>query len=78
MLQQLAITLIDMILRPATITSIILMMFGLALCFLATRITRAVRKSKNVSSDDKVLLTVKVIGIVLLLLGLIVMIFNCL
>lgn len=77
MLQQLAISFIDMILRPATITSIILMILGLSLCFLAGRITRLVRKSSNISSDDKLLLTLKVIGLVILLMGLIVMIFNC-
>lgn len=78
MFSQLAISFIDMILRPATLTSMALMIIGLALCFLAGRITRAVRKTSNVSSDDKLLLTLKVIGLVILLLGLIVMIFNCL
>ena len=77
MFSQLGVSLVSMLLRPAVITSILLLIVGLSVSFLSNRITRAVRKTDKVSSDDKLLLTLKVIGLVIMIVGLIVMIFSC-
>ena len=65
--------LLDMLTDPSTIASMICMILGVVVSCLAMRITKAVRKSSNISSDDKLLLTLRGIGLVLMLCGLSIM-----
>lgn len=76
MFAQLCYSLVDMITNPTILTSLILLALGLALSILAKRITRAVRKTADISSDDKLLLLLRAIGVVLMILGLFLMIFG--
>ena len=73
MFLQLCYSLLDMITDPAVIASMILMVLGVVVGCLAMRITKAVRKSSSISSDDKLLLTLRMIGLVLMISGLSVM-----
>ena len=54
------------------IIGIILAVVGLSVVFLAKRITVSVRKTDDVSDDDKVHVTLKIIGLILVIAGLIV------
>ncbi len=51
------------------IISIALIAVGVAVGFLARRITRAVRQNNDVDNHDKLFLTLKIIGMVLILAG---------
>ena len=73
MFLQLCYSLLDMITDPTVIASMIFMIIGIVVSCLAMRITKAVRKSSNVSSDDKLLLTLRAIGLVLMVSGLAIM-----
>lgn len=53
------------------IVGIVLAVVGLALAFLAKRITRAFRHNEEVADNDKLYITIKAIGLVLVLGGLI-------
>lgn len=65
----LLVTFEQMISSPLTIAAIIFASFGIALSMLATKITKAVRKTQEVSRDDKLLLGLKITGLILILLG---------
>lgn len=73
MVSQLCYTILDMLTNTNVISSLILIVFGLALSILAGRITRAVRKTSEISSDDKLLLILRAIGLVFMIIGLIIM-----
>ena len=73
MFSQLCYTLVDMLTNTNVISSMILIIFGLALSILAGRITKAVRKTSEVSSDDKLLLILRAIGLVFMIIGLVIM-----
>ena len=73
MFLQLCYSLLDMITDPTVITSMILMILGIVFGCLAMRITKAVRKSANISSDDRLLLTLRVIGLIFMVSGLAIM-----
>lgn len=73
MLAQLGLSFGEMISNPGVITGIILAVLGLVLAILAVRLTRAIRKADNYDPNDKLVLIFKVIGLVLVLVGLIVM-----
>ena len=73
MFSQLCYTLVDMLTNTNVISSMILIIFGLALSILASRITKAVRKTSEISSDDKLLLILRAIGLVFMIIGLIIM-----
>ena len=73
MFLQLCYSLLDMITDPTVITSMILMILGIVVGCLAMRITKAVRKSANISSDDRLLLTLRVIGLIFMVSGLAIM-----
>ena len=53
------------------IVGIVLAVVGLALAFLAKRITRVFRHSDEIADNDKLFITIKAIGLVLVLGGLI-------
>lgn len=54
---------------PVIIVGLALIALGVALGFLARRVTRAVRHSNEVSSKDKLFLTLKIIGMALVIAG---------
>ena len=70
----LAVTFVEFIQRPNVIIGIVLAVLGIALAILARRITRAIRKTKDVQNNDNVLIGFKVAGLVLILVGFILMI----
>lgn len=62
-------SLLDTILSPIFLTSIILGALGFAVICLAKRITKTIRKTNFISSDDKVYITLKLIGIILVIMA---------
>lgn len=65
----LLVTLISMLSNPIVICAIIFAAFGLAVSLLSNKITKTVRKSDSINPDDKILLSCKIIGLGLILLG---------
>jgi len=57
--------------KPLVITGLILIILGISTLCLAKRITRVARQSNNVELDDKIYVTFKVIGLLLMIAGLI-------
>ena len=51
------------------IVGIALIAVGVAVGFLARKITRAVRQNNNVDNHDKLFLTLKITGMILILVG---------
>ncbi len=60
--------------QPNVITGIVLLIVGVLFAIFAKRITKLVRKSEKVESNDKVLLSLKAFALVVILASLIVMI----
>ncbi len=71
-------SLIDRIQKPHVITGLILAILGFAIVLLAKRIAMVARKdkSKPVENDNKLYITLKALGLVMLLVALIIMIFE--
>ena len=69
MFSLLGVSLIQFISRPLIAVGLILLIFGLATVILAKRITRVARKSNNVSNEDRLYVTFKIIGLLLMLAG---------
>ncbi len=63
---------LEFLLRYTVIAGVIVAIIGLALCLIAKRITMAVRKSDDVSKNDKVYRSVLFTGIALILIGMII------
>lgn len=61
---------------PMFTAGIVLAVLGVAIGVLAKRITRVVRKSNTVENNDKILISLKLVGLVLLFLALILLIFT--
>lgn len=61
---------------PMFTAGIVLAVLGVAIGVLAKRITRVVRKSNIVENNDKILISLKLVGLVLLFLALILLIFT--
>ncbi len=57
--------------EPLVIIGLAFVILGIALVALSTRITRAVRHSNEIKSDDKVNMALKLTGLLLILAGLI-------
>ncbi|MCQ2565136.1 MAG: hypothetical protein MJ152_04715 [Clostridia bacterium] len=57
--------------RYTVIIGVVLCMFGLALCILAKFITLAVRKTEELNKNDRLYLTLFVVGICLIMIGMI-------
>ena len=64
-------TLIQFINEPLVIIGLAFIVAGISLVVLSTRITKAIRHSNEVKSDDKVNMTLKLTGMILILAGLI-------
>lgn len=60
--------------QPNVLTGIILLVIGMISALLAKKITKIIRRSDKVESDDRVLLTIKAFALVVILASLIVMI----
>lgn len=63
---------LEFLLRYTVIGGTVLAIIGLAVILLAKRVTMAVRKQDTINKQDKVYLTMIIIGVALLLLGMIV------
>lgn len=64
----------EFILRYTVLAGMVFMSFGVALLLLAQKITMVVRKSDSIDKNDKLLTTLKFVGLGLILLGMIVMV----
>lgn len=53
------------------IVGIVLSAVGIALALLARRITRAIKKNQEVADDNKLFITFKAIGLILVIAGLV-------
>lgn len=71
----LLVTFVNMISHPIVITAIILAALGIACSLLATKVTKSIRKTENISQDDKILIGMKIAGLTLILLGFIFLFF---
>ena len=60
--------------RRVAVMPIFLAVFGIALAILSRRITRSVRKTKDIADNDGLLVGLKITGLVMILIGLILMI----
>lgn len=65
----LLVTFGEMISNPLTIAAILFASFGIAISMMATKITKLYRKTEEVSKDDKLLLGLKIAGLILILLA---------
>lgn len=74
MLNQLCYSIGDMLKNPVIITSLVFMAVGLALSILSKRITLAVRKTQDLQQNDKLLLGLRAMGLVLIMVGLFLLI----
>ncbi len=61
---------------PMFTLGIVLAVLGVAIGVLAKRITRVVRKSNTIENNDKILISLKLVGLILLFLALILLIFT--
>ncbi len=57
--------------NPMAVVGVALAAVGLAMALIARRVTVAVRGTKNIKNDDKVFLSIKVFGLVVILVGLV-------
>lgn len=73
MLAQLGIGFLEMLMAPGVITGMILIVLGAVLSIISTRLVRVIRKADKYDPNDKLVIVFKVIGIVLMLVGLILM-----
>ncbi len=65
---------LDFLLRYTVITGIIFAIIGTSICMMAKRITMAKRKQVEINPGDKFYSTLKFIGILLILVGMIIMV----
>ena len=61
---------------PMFTAGIVFAVLGVTIGVLAKRITRVVRKSNEIENNDKILVSLKLVGLVLLFLALILLIFT--
>lgn len=57
--------------KPLVITGLILIILGISTLCLAKRITRVARQTNEVDLNDKIYVTFKIIGLLLMLAGLV-------
>jgi len=63
------ISLIQFLNKPLVIIGLILLSFGIATAFLAKRVTRVARQKNEIENSDRIYLTFKIIGLLLILAG---------
>lgn len=55
--------------EPLVVVGLALIVIGVSLAFLARRITRAVRENNNISSKDKLFVTLKILAMLFVIAG---------
>ena len=55
--------------EPLVVIGLALIVIGVSLAFLARRITRAVRENNNISSKDKLFVTLKILAMLFVIAG---------
>lgn len=70
----LAVGLITRLSQINVIVGIVLAILGIAISILAMRISKAIRKTNDVQPNDKLVLTFKSIGLLLIVVALIVLV----
>ena len=73
-ISQLGYDIVSMLTNPTIWISLILVIIGLSMSFLSARITRVVRKTNEVSTDDKLMVLLRAIGLVFITIGFIILI----
>ena len=68
-----AISLLDAIMKVEFLTSILLGALGFAVICLAKRVTKTVRRTNFISSDDKLYIALKLIGVALIVVAFIIL-----
>lgn len=68
-----AVGLIETLMKVEFLTSIILGAIGLAIICLAKRITKTIRKTNFIMSDDKVFIIIKLIGLIIVVIAFVVL-----
>lgn len=66
-------TLIETLMKVEFLTSIILGAIGLAIICLAKRITKTIRKTNIIMSDDKIYVIIKLVGLILVVIAFVVL-----
>ena len=69
MINMLGVSLIQFLNNPLIIIGLILLAFGISTVCLAKRITRVARQTNNVDTNDKIYVTFKVVGLLLMIAG---------
>ncbi|MBQ7602993.1 MAG: DUF2065 family protein [Clostridia bacterium] len=64
--------LINYLKEPSIIIGLILVLIGLVCVLLSARIVRTVRKVEQVENNDKMLLAIRIVGLVFMIVGLVV------
>ncbi|MBE5746026.1 MAG: hypothetical protein E7359_01930 [Clostridiales bacterium] len=72
------VTLLETLTKVEFLTSIILGSIGLAIICLAKRITKTIRKTNFIMPDDKIFITIKVVGLILVVIAFIVLMISSL
>jgi uncharacterized protein YjeT (DUF2065 family) len=62
-------TLTQFLSEPLAIVGLILLSVGIAIAFLSRRIARVARQKNEISESDKVYVTFKIIGLVMVVVG---------
>ncbi|MGN0798659.1 MAG: hypothetical protein ACI4L7_03780 [Christensenellales bacterium] len=57
--------------EPLVIIGLVLVVLGVSLVALSTRITRAIKHQNDIPADDKINMALKLIGLILILAGLV-------
>lgn len=76
MVKFLNMNLLDFLENPNVLVAIILTVLGVALAVLAKRMTKTFKNIEKVSDDDALMLIFKIIGLILILVGLIIMVID--
>ena len=67
---------LEFLLRYTVITGMVFAIIGTTLCMTAKRITMTKRRQVEISKQDKLYVTLKCIGIVFILIGMIIMVLD--
>ena len=60
---------------PSVWVAMILCIVGVALVFLARRITRVVKKTDEIADNDRTLITIKCVGILMMVVTVLILVF---
>ena len=57
--------------EPLVIIGLVLIVMGISMVALSTRITRAIKHQNDIPADDKINMALKLVGLILILAGLV-------